>query len=1059
MMRRMPILPSSPLLTSLCGVQHRVGSGRLGTVYRATHLETDRPVALRVLSEPVNGDHGLRLAWWREARQAAGLRHPNVAAVYRAGAIQRSEEGLTPFPVGSLWLASEWLEGPALSSQRLAFADVVPIVSSLLRALAHLHARGYRHGAVRARNLRCSTPGGAARLCDMGMDRIDALVHESSDLASLHGPVVTDLASVAVLVSALVPAPRPPGVDDWIAGLRGVGRARPFTHSADARLAWEALTGVPSEAPVEDASNAARYLNFDGAPDPWPLVGRGAERELLDSALRRVRAEGRPRAVVLSGPPGVGRDALASALSTGADELGLAWSLVAWHGPFSTRGHGLGGMMARFLGCDGMVPPLSRIRAETRLQDLGVDAEFVRRFVAVWVEDGSGRVPASPVEQAEVLQGLLERLSREKPVILRLDEAHWSQDALALADHLLSSPQTTSLPVLLVLTVRSDLVPRRPAEEARLRRLLERPHCGLVTLGPLGMTERRALLEDQLHFLPSAATRLAEASLGSPLYLHEVHAQLRATGGLRRPARGEVALTDEVSALPSDVDVIWQRRLHHLLDEVAPGSSDAVEIAAVLGGLVDAREWREICAKERANIDPGLVDLLFHEGLAQPIPRAAPGAWRFSHGLLVRAIIHRAARGGRLASHHRAVARYLESLPEDKHPARRARPFRHRLAAGEVDKVFETAVGLVRSSLAGGLLRAALELTDRLERAIDVAGDGPEAVRRAWLWALRAEARTLEGASEQAWPLIARTEATSRRFGWSNLLALSLVLRVRAQRAEREPELTRKRLIEAEALLERGGPAWLRARVRMEAARLALEQGDWEGAADELAEARPLWEEARDPVGVAHCWLGLSRLAALEGDSDVAARRLEAAMHHFESAGAWLGVAEAHALAGDQLRHGGSLEPALARYSAGRRIVDALGLPGLLDAELGEALVEVGRGDWRQARRLLVPLLDRVAGGASPVLEAGAQLGLAACAAGLHDRPALDRHLDAARQSLRDSDRVDIELALLAERVGELSSAIEDKSHARRAWRLAASQLRGLGRVEEAARAETLSSG
>ena len=176
MMRRMPVLPSSPLLTSLCGVQHRVRSGRLGTVYRATHLETDRPVALRVLSEPGNGDHGLRLAWWREARQAAGLRHPNVAAVYRAGAIQRSEEGLTPFPVGSLWLASEWLEGPALSSQRLAFADVVPIVSSLLRALAHLHARGFRHGAVRARNLRCSTAGGGARLCDMGMDRIDALV-------------------------------------------------------------------------------------------------------------------------------------------------------------------------------------------------------------------------------------------------------------------------------------------------------------------------------------------------------------------------------------------------------------------------------------------------------------------------------------------------------------------------------------------------------------------------------------------------------------------------------------------------------------------------------------------------------------------------------------------------------------------------------------------------------------------------------------------------------------------------------------------------------------------
>src|SRR5262249_30293229 len=65
-----------------------LGRGGMGVTYRARDDVLHRTVALKVIevSPAVENSEAVRERFLREARAAAALRHPNVAAVYRFGA-------------------------------------------------------------------------------------------------------------------------------------------------------------------------------------------------------------------------------------------------------------------------------------------------------------------------------------------------------------------------------------------------------------------------------------------------------------------------------------------------------------------------------------------------------------------------------------------------------------------------------------------------------------------------------------------------------------------------------------------------------------------------------------------------------------------------------------------------------------------------------------------------------------------------------------------------------------------------------------------------------------
>ena len=62
-------------------LEHLLGKGGMGAVYLATHLGTERYVALKLISPQFMRNNEFVERFKREARAAGRLRHPNVVDV------------------------------------------------------------------------------------------------------------------------------------------------------------------------------------------------------------------------------------------------------------------------------------------------------------------------------------------------------------------------------------------------------------------------------------------------------------------------------------------------------------------------------------------------------------------------------------------------------------------------------------------------------------------------------------------------------------------------------------------------------------------------------------------------------------------------------------------------------------------------------------------------------------------------------------------------------------------------------------------------------------------
>jgi non-specific serine/threonine protein kinase len=142
-------------------IERKLGQGGMGVVYAARDERLERPVAVKMMSS-LSHDETARKRFWREARAAASVNHPNICQLYEIG-----EDG------GELFIAMELLEGEPLSErlQRgpLTVSEMVPIGLAILAALSALHARGIVHRDLKPSNV-FLTPHGV-KLLDFGLAR------------------------------------------------------------------------------------------------------------------------------------------------------------------------------------------------------------------------------------------------------------------------------------------------------------------------------------------------------------------------------------------------------------------------------------------------------------------------------------------------------------------------------------------------------------------------------------------------------------------------------------------------------------------------------------------------------------------------------------------------------------------------------------------------------------------------------------------------------------------------------------------------------------------------
>src|SRR5678815_732632 len=83
----------------------KLGEGGMGVVYAARDERLERTVALKTMSSLAD-DETARKRFWREARAAASVNHPNICQIYEIGE-----------DAGVLFIAMELLEGEVLSDR------------------------------------------------------------------------------------------------------------------------------------------------------------------------------------------------------------------------------------------------------------------------------------------------------------------------------------------------------------------------------------------------------------------------------------------------------------------------------------------------------------------------------------------------------------------------------------------------------------------------------------------------------------------------------------------------------------------------------------------------------------------------------------------------------------------------------------------------------------------------------------------------------------------------------------------------------------------------------
>src|SRR5258708_22527643 len=136
-------MATDPLINSFFDGRYRIlrklGSGGMANVYLAEDQELGRRVAIKILNDRHAGDEQFVERFRREAKNVAGLSHPNIVSIYDRGEAE-----------GTYYIAMEYLEGRTLKEllvQRgpTPLAVAIDYARQILAAVGFAHRNGIRH--------------------------------------------------------------------------------------------------------------------------------------------------------------------------------------------------------------------------------------------------------------------------------------------------------------------------------------------------------------------------------------------------------------------------------------------------------------------------------------------------------------------------------------------------------------------------------------------------------------------------------------------------------------------------------------------------------------------------------------------------------------------------------------------------------------------------------------------------------------------------------------------------------------------------------------------------
>ena len=404
-----------------------------------------------------------------------------------------------------------------------------------------------------------------------------------------------------------------------------------------------------------------------------PLVGREHERALLLGAFARVRVDRSPQLVTLVGVPGIGKSRLGAELghAVADDEEIISWR----YGRCLPYGDGvtfwaLGEVVKAQAGIhENDSAPEAGEKLARAVDDLLPEGE--RAWVASSLEPLVGLGPEDVGlrdRRGELFAGwriFLERLAERRPLVLVIDDLQWADDGLLdFVEGLVDLIE--GVPMLVVCCSRPELLERRPGWGGGKRNAIT------ISLGPLSSGDTARLVESLLGRDPAdevLRASVVERAAGNPLYAEEF-VRMHGSGA-------------GVAALPDSVLGIVTARV----DLLPPAEKELLRDAAVMGAVVWSDGLTAVSGDRVTDVGEVLRSLGRKEFLRRERQSAVSGATEhaFVHRLVRDAVYAQLPRTDRVERHVR-VARWIESLPDDRREDRSELLAHHYLEAIELSR-------------------------------------------------------------------------------------------------------------------------------------------------------------------------------------------------------------------------------------------------------------------------------------------------------------------------------------------------------------------------------------
>ena len=227
-------------------VERLLGTGGMGAVYEAEHIEIGKKVALKVLHPQYSRQADLVARFRREARAASKVGHPNIVDVTDSGTTNN----------GDVYFVMERLDGLDLGEvlrheRRIAPDRTVHIGTQICRALSAAHAAGIIHRDLKPENIFLVSRDGNAdfvKVLDFGIAK--------QDMGNQNHPQRLTTPGIAM------------GTPEYMAPEQAAGKAidgRVDIYSVGAIL-YEMLTGDPPH----HGSNVMEILSRKATERPAP---------------------------------------------------------------------------------------------------------------------------------------------------------------------------------------------------------------------------------------------------------------------------------------------------------------------------------------------------------------------------------------------------------------------------------------------------------------------------------------------------------------------------------------------------------------------------------------------------------------------------------------------------------------------------------------------------------------------------------------------------------------------------------------------------------------------